>query len=106
MPLLSLFLPFAAFFGSSTTATSTFLLSCFQGCIGVLVAYKVEPLDGFFIGMLVLLYASTSLVKLETYKVSCCKSDKVSFLSKGKNFFMNWVAMSFLLKIDPGKRLV
>ena len=59
-----------AFFGSSTTATSTFLLSRFQGFLGALVVCEVEPLEGFLTDMLVLLDASISLVKLGIYKFS------------------------------------
>ena len=42
----------------------------------------------------------------DTFCLSCYKSGKVSFSSKVKNFFKNWVTMSFQLKTDPGKRLV
>ena len=65
---LSLFLPLVAFFGTSTTATSTFLLSCFQGCLEALVVCEIEPMEGFFTNMLILLDASTSLVKLKIYR--------------------------------------
>ena len=63
MPFLFLFLPLVAFFGSFTTVISTFLLSCFQGFLGALRVYEVKPLVGFLTDMLVLLDASTSLVK-------------------------------------------
>lgn len=70
IPLLSLFFSLAAFFGFSTTTTSTFLLSHFQGCFGALVVYEVEPLEGFLTDILVLRNASTNLMKLEIYKFS------------------------------------
>ena len=63
MPLPSLFLPLVAFFGSFTIAISTFLLSCFQGFLGALGICEVKPLVGFLTEMLVLLDASTNLVK-------------------------------------------
>lgn len=67
---ISLFLPLVAFFGSSTITTSTFLLSRFQGCLGALAVYEVKPLEGFLTNILVVLDASTNLVKLEIYKFS------------------------------------
>ena len=65
----SLFLPLVTFV-FSTTASSIFLLAHFQNCIGALVVYEVEHLEGFLTNMLVLLEASTSLVKLRIYKFS------------------------------------
>nr|POF19377.1 hypothetical protein CFP56_57181 [Quercus suber] len=70
MPLLSLSLPLAAFFGSSATVTSTFLPSLLQGCLGAFAVCEVETLENFLTDVLVLLDASTSLVKLEICKFS------------------------------------
>ena len=68
--LFSLFLPLVTFFVFSTTSSSIFLLSRFQDCLGALVVYEVELLEGFLTNTLVLLEASTSLVKLRIYKFS------------------------------------
>ena len=67
---LSFFLPLVAFFGSSTIATSAFLLFRFQGYLGALVVCEVELLEDFLTDMLVLLDASTNLVKLGICKFS------------------------------------
>ena len=64
VPLLSLFLPLVAFFVSSTTATSLFLLSHFQDYLKASVVCEVKHLEGLLTDMLVLLANSTSLVKL------------------------------------------
>ena len=68
--LFSLFLPLVTFFVFSTIASSIFLLAHFQNCLGALVVYEVERLEGFLTNMLVLLEASTSIVKLRIYKFS------------------------------------
>ena len=70
IPLISLFLPLVTFFVSYTTVISVFLLSRFQDCLGALVACVVELLKGFLTDMLVLLDASTSLMKLVICKFS------------------------------------
>ena len=70
IPLLSFILPLMAFFGFSTIATSVFLLSYFQGCLGAFMVCEVELLEAFLIDILVLLNASTNLEKLVICKFS------------------------------------